>query len=258
MQPEIRPQTDPTAFSDILAIVRRMWPVLLVLAIVYILAAMAWFFASAIVPTWIGRYVARMLLFVGLAWVAAPFYVALHRFVALGEVRWLPKLDVVSGEARVYAAYAAMSTGLYFTPFILREILVAMGLPGFGALAFFVAVVTVWVLLVRTTTLLPMAALAPETATWKAALAQSRGRAWSFFIRGLVPSLIPAIILVFVGQAAGGKTIEPVPFFVVAIAALLWLQLGLLSTSTRLYQRHGQSVHAGLARLNRQRSGRIF
>lgn len=225
------------AYRDFVDMVRQMGPVLAVLSVLYILCAMSWFIAPMVVPTWIGRYVLRMLIFVCLAWAAAPFYVALHRFVAIGEVRWLPNLGDYSREAQVYAAYAGMTTALYFLPFVGREILVALGAGGLASLAFLVLLVGLWIVLVRSTTLLPMAALAPNSASWGRAFAQSRGRAWGIFLVSAGLAAPSFVILMMLSSAAGQRAIEPVPFFALAIPALLAMQLLPLSHSTRLFQR---------------------
>lgn len=229
------------ARDDVLAMLRQMGPVLAVLGCIYIVAAMCWFIAPVIVPTWIGRYTLRMLMFAGLAWGAAPFYVALHRFVAYREVRWLPSLDVVNGPARLYGAYAAISMMFYFAPFIGREVFTALGLPVLSALAFLVLTAAGWTTLVRVTTILPMAALDPDNTSFWRAFMQSKGRAWQYFLGLTVIATPPFGLLMIINSAASNGAIAWPVYFPLAIAALLFFQLLPLAAATHLYRERAEA-----------------
>lgn len=222
-----------TAYADLFNIVREMWPVLLVLVAMYFVCAMAWFFAPTLVGTWVGRMVMRMLIFIGVAWLTAPFYVALHRFIATGEVRWIPPLGNYDGAGRAYFGWAGMTVALWFMPLILGD--VADAFSRFGVLIELICFIAIFCILPRMTTLLPAAALDPDRAGWAQAMDDSRGRAFSFFASTTVGALPAIIALALLGQAAAAKTIQPVPFFALAVPALLVLQLIPLVIGTRIY-----------------------
>jgi len=247
-----QPQTDVgltlmsrirAAYVDLVNIVREMWPVLLILTAIYFVCAMAWFFAPTLVGTWVGRMIMRMLIFIGIAWFAAPFYVSLHRFIATGEVRWIPPFGNYDVAGRVYFGWAGMTVALWFMPLILGDVAEAFG--RYGVLVELIGFVVILCVLPRMTTLLPAAALDPQSATWAQAMDDSRGRAWSFFASTTLGALPAIIALTLLGQAAGAKTIEPVPFFALAVPSLLVLQLIPLAIGTRLYlgaTRRGPSI----------------
>jgi len=231
------------AYVDLVNIAREMWPVLLILTAIYFVCAMAWFFAPTLVGTWVGRMIMRMLIFIGIAWFAAPFYVSLHRFIATGEVRWIPPFGNYDGAGRVYFGWAGMTVALWFMPLILGDVAEAFG--RYGVLVELIGFVVILCVLPRMTTLLPAAALDPQSATWAQAMDDSRGRAWSFFASTTLGALPAIIALTLLGQAAGAKTIEPVPFFALAVPSLLVLQLIPLAIGTRLYlgaTRRGPSI----------------
>ena len=220
------------AREDTLAMFRQMPVALGVLVVVYFLATMAWFAAPAIVPTWFGSYALRMLAFMGLAFGAAPVLKSLYRFVAVGEVRMLPALDF-DPPTRIFAAYASLMTALYFLPPLGREIVNAMG--GYGDIAWFILVPVVWVIVIRASTLLPMAALDPQNVSWARALAQTKGKTLSTFLATTVPALPAFIVLLIVAALAARGAIHPIVFYPVAILTLLAVQLLPLSATTRLY-----------------------
>ena len=120
------------AREDVLAIARQMSPALGVLVVVYFLATMSWLAASVVISTWLGAYTIRMLLFMGLAFAAAPFTRSLYRFVALGETTW-PTLGPFDDATRRFAGYASLMTAFYFVPPIGRELVVVFGGAAYAA-----------------------------------------------------------------------------------------------------------------------------
>jgi hypothetical protein len=240
-----------TAYADLVAIAREMWPVLLVLSALFVATTMGYFMAPLLVSTWLGKVILRMLLLIGCAYVAAPHYVALHRFVAFGEIRWIPDRRDYN-DSLVYLSWAGISLMLWFAPLICNEVLVGLGLDGIGAFAAIVGLIAIWVLMVRLTTLLPLAALEPRRATWQRALEMSRWRFWFFFIASN-GAAIPAMVALFaLARAAATKSIAALPFMALAIAALLILQLIPLAVGTRLYQRYASAGSAAGATTQRQ------
>lgn len=236
------------AYADLARIARDMWPVLLILAAMYFVCTMGWFLAPALVGTWIGRFILRMLIFIGVGWITTPYYIALHRFVQTGEVRWIPSRQSYGDASHVYFGWSALVVMMWFTPMIGREVIDAF-VPPFGGVFLLVALVALFMILARLTTLLPAAALDPARAGWKQAMDDSRGRAWSFFLQTAGAASPVMIVLVVLGQAAGQRTIEALPFFILAVPSLLALQLIPLAAGTRLYLEAPRG--AAIARMNR-------
>lgn len=226
-----------TAYSDAAAILRGMWPVLLMLSAYFVTVVMGYFSVPLLVTTPIGKIILRMLLFCGFAYAAAPLYVALHRYVAYGETRWVPSRAEYGNAANIYTAYAALSILLWFTPIIAGETLSALGLDAAGILCVLFGLLAVWLVMVRLTTLLPMAALSPERAGWSPALSQSRHRFWFVFMASNGPSAPFAAVLMILYQAAHNETMTYLPWWIFSCLAMLGMQIIPLAVGTRLYQR---------------------
>lgn len=223
------------AREDVLAMFRQMPAALGALVLVYFLATMAWFAAPAIVPTWVGHYVLRMLMFMGLAYAAAPVMLSLYRFVALGDAPpWMPSLTFDDTTHR-FAAYASLLTALYFAPALGREVLMAFGWEELAVLTWFALCAAVWVAVIRSTTLLPMAALDPRSASWSRAVAQSKGRTLRIFMATTIPAAPASVALLILAVMVARGAVHPVVFYPAAILTLLAIQLLPLAVATRLY-----------------------
>jgi len=225
-----------SAYADLGRIATGMWPALGMLSVIYIAAAIGWFAAPLVFETELGVIVARMLLFVAIACVAAPFYVALHRFVAFGETRWLPWHGDAGAPTAIYVGWAGLTVALWFAPLIEAEIYNGLGMTASGAVCAGLGLLTVWVLRVRLTTLLPMAALNPGRVSLAHALTQTRHRFWrtAFAVNG--PALPAWAALMIVYQAAQLQMIDALPWTALACGTLLAVQLLPLAVGTRLYR----------------------
>lgn len=223
------------ARNDLLAMFRQMTPSLGVLVLVYVLATMAWLAASAPIATWMGAYILRMLMFMGLAFAAAPFTRALYRFVAHGEVTWLPTLGRFDDNTRIFATYASLMTALYFVPPIGRELVVTLGWVAYADATWFILCLAVWLIIIRSTTLLPMAALDPQRASWTHALAQSRGQTIRYFFATTVPAAPAFIAMLVLVMLVVRGAMHAFVFFPVVVVLLLAIQLLPLSAATRIY-----------------------
>jgi hypothetical protein len=222
------------AREDALAMLRQMRPALGVLVLGYILATMSWFAAAAIVPAWLGQYVLRMLAFMALAWAGAPFLLSLYRFVALGETRALPPLTY-DAPVRTFAAYASLMTALYFVPALGFEIVAPLAGAELATATWLAFMLTVWVIVIRASTLLPMAALDPHTASWAAAMAHTRGQFLRTFLTVTVPAGPAFAGLLVLGLLVRNGVMVPLLFFPAAVVILLAIQLLPLSAATHLY-----------------------
>ena len=224
-----------TAYTDLVGIFRQMWPVLLGLCALFLITAMAWFALPLLVNTGTGRMVMRYLVLVGCACAASPYYIALHRFVALGEVRWVPTHQSYGHASAVYSAWAAFSLLLAAGPLLIAQALARLQTGVLGASLSVVLIIGSWIVLVRLTTILPLAALDPREATWRRAFEQSRGRGRFIFAATTAAASPAYLALLLLGRAAADRRIEELPFFVLALASMLALQVLPLSIGTRLY-----------------------
>ena len=235
------PEIWTAAYTDLVRIVREMYPVLVILCALFLVTAMGWLSLPLLVNTGLGRMVMRYLLLVGCAYMAAPYYVALHRFVVIGEVRWIPRRDANGPASDIYLAWAAYSQLILIAPVLLFSLFDDLGLRGLGALLSLLLQLGSWVVLVRTATLLPMAALSPTRATLRRAFAHSRGRFWQVFFATTTPAVPAYVAMMVLAQAASNRTIAAIPWMLLALAALLVVQLLPLTVATRLYWRLRES-----------------
>jgi len=231
------PEIWTAAYTDLTRIVRDMYPALAIICALYLVTAIGWFTLPLLVDTSLGRMVMRFLLLVGCAYVAAPYYVALHRFIAMGEVRWIPPRDAHFPAADVYTAWAAFTQLILLGPLLLVSVLDDFRLGTLGVLLFPELQLLSWWLLVRLATLLPMAALTPERASFRRALSHTDGRFLHVLMATTAPAVPAYVALMVLAQAAANRTIEAIPWMLMALAALLAMQMLPLSVATRLYWR---------------------
>ncbi len=224
------------AYADLIGMARDMWPVLLTLCALYVLAVMGYFALPLLVDTKLGETVLRLLDFIGVTAIAAPYYIALHRYVAFGEARWLPRAGAYM-EALPYIAYASFLETMWFAPMIAAEILDAFGADVLSDVALGLGFFASWAIAASLSTLLPMAALNPRRASAARAFAQVRGRFWYVFAATNGPASPAVFALVILANGAGLRTIGAVPFAILGLAAMLMLQLTPLAVATRLWQR---------------------
>lgn len=224
------------AYADLIGMARDMWPVLLTLCALYVLGLMACLGLPMLVDTGLGKLALRLLGLMGVSALAAPYYIALHRYVAFGDRQWLPPAGAYT-EALPYIAYASFLETMWFTPGLVAEVAGAAGAYGVALAAGTFGVFLSWASAAALSTLLPMAALDPRRATAARALAQVRGRFWYVFTATNGPASPAVFALVILGNGAAMHTIGVLPFFILGAAALLMLQLVPLAVATRLYQR---------------------
>jgi hypothetical protein len=242
------------AVEDLARMCRRMWPVLLQVGALYVVAVMAWFTIPHLLHPWLGVYVARYLLLVGCAFATSPYFVALHRFVALDEVKWFPAKGGYA-EASIYAAWSGIILLLQMSPIILFFSVEAAthGHDGLSALAAILAVPIAWIIATRLATLLPMAALDHHSATWAAAFGQSRKRFW-FIWAATSAAPLPAYFALATLFRFGAPFAASAVFSILVIAGLLAAQLLPLSVSTRLFRNiHAETNRPGFPPLRQPR-----
>jgi hypothetical protein len=234
------------AISDLGNMCRKMWPVLLQIGALYVAAVMAWFTIPHLLHPWLGIYVGRYLVLVACAFVTSPFFIALHRFVATGDIRWLPARGAYD-EALVYASWSAFILLIEMAPLIVYFAVEAVTrLEGLAGLSVFLTLPVAWVLVTKLTTLLPMAALDSRHATWGAARRQTRKRFW-FIWTATTTAALPAYLGLAILVKFGGPFASSALFSVLMIASFLATQLLPLSVSTRLFRQYrAETVALGL------------
>jgi len=231
------------AMVDLGRMCRRMWPVLLQIAALYVVAVMAWFTVPHLLHPWLGIYVGRYLVLVGCAFATSPYFVALHRFLVTGEVRWLPARGAYD-EALVYASWSAFVLLIEMGPIILSFVVEGITRnEGLADLTVILELPWAWVLVTQLTTLLPMAALDSRNATWGAARRQSRKRFW-FFWTATNAATLPAYLVLAILLKFGAPFASSAVFSVLMIACLLAMQLLPLSVATRLFRQYGVGATA--------------
>jgi hypothetical protein len=225
------------AMLDLGRMCRRMWPVLLQIGALYVVAVMAWFTVPHLLHPWLGIYVGRYLVLVGCAFATSSYLVALHRFIATGEVRWLPARGAYD-EAVIYASWSAFVLLIEMGPIILSFVVEAITRnEGLADLTVILELPWAWVLVTQLTTLLPMAALDSRNATWEAARQQSRKRFW-FIWAATNAATLPAYLVLAILLKFGAPFASSAVFSVLMIACLLATQLLPLSVSTRLFRQY--------------------
>jgi hypothetical protein len=163
-----------------------------------------------------------------------PYFIAVHRFVLLGEVTRHYRLQLGDRRFQVFFGWA-------FAMFVVSRLaLLEHALPHhwmFHLLAL-AAVVAFGVLFTRITILFPAIAVdAPRADPWLA-FEDTKGHGWYIFFLFLIP-FIPSVLLVaIVGLAATvsrslGGYVLLVPIF--GLASIVWLTMAVVIAS-RLYQ----------------------
>jgi len=135
----------------------------------------------------------------------APFAIAVHRFVLLGEVTRHYRLDPADERFLRFAFYGVLLAVLSVLPHLVGAIF-ALVWRGFGGFASFVLHIVVAVIAVRVAILFPAVAVDATDPTWRHAIDDTKGHSWHVFFvllvagLGLVP-LALVLIAPFVASA---------------------------------------------------------
>jgi hypothetical protein len=170
-----------------------------------------------------------------------PYFIAVHRFVLLGEVTRHYRLQWDDRRYQLFFGWA-------FTLFVLtRLVSLEHALPQHWMFKFIALVATVAVALVftRVTIMFPAIAVDAPGADPRHAFEDTRGHGWYIFFLFLVP-FIPSLLVVAIIGAASlvlrslGGLIFLVP--VVGLASIVWLTMAVVIAS-RLYQWLGNRLN---------------
>jgi hypothetical protein len=240
------------AYFDTITLFRERWPALLAIGLMVLGGAIAGSQLGRLVGTGIGRSVLSTLASIVALYFTAPLLVALTRSLVDGEPIYAR--DVRGSDlANLYFAWGGLLAFAMLVPelaFVIAGTSVLAASPegtasGMLALLRLVAAVVVWIIAIRTATLLPGVAIEGRDMTLDRALRATRGRFWFvtgvFVVIALAPVLILAVVLGLAAGAAGDAAATVFPW-VYLLAAVILLPLAAtvgLVASVRLYQQLG-------------------
>jgi len=260
--PSARPSFTATfiaAYWDLQRVLRALWP----LALIAILVLIGFAFAGLIVPrllvqTVVGQTILKQAIDVtGLALIA-PFLIATHRFVLLGEVTRRYAIELANPRFRLFSGWLIILGLLQTIPTFL---LIATTPPGpiyyvgsppapdlLQAIVVFAVGIALFVFLIRIAIMLPAIAVDAPGATWQNAMHDSSGNAWFIFFVSLLPQLPILIIAMALGiilRMSSGLPISLVKLAIGGGLLLIVLVLGIV-IATRLYQALGDRLNQPL------------
>jgi hypothetical protein len=228
-----------TAHRDVLAALRAMpWFALIVIGILALQTVLE-LAANQFIPrnSLLGGSIVGVLHYALLT----PFFIAVHRFVILGEVTHTYRLQ---WEDRRFLLFF----GWGFTIFaISRLLLIGHVLPRhwmFQSIAFVLAVAAC-VMFTRVTILFPAIAVDAPGATPRNAFEDTKGHGWYIFFLFLVPFIPSALVMILLSGVA--VLLQPVAGRILllplaGLAGALWLTMAVVIAS-RLYQWLGNRVN---------------
>ena len=217
---------------------------LVIMALVLSLAvSVIGFFLSGLGFAPFGHLV-RLVVHVAFGFVMAPYLIAVHRFILLGEVT--TRYDLEPGDPRLqrFWGWTIVFALLSAAPAVLSSIL---PLPGFlrAVLALGLAI-AVLILTVRLIIVLPAVAVDSDRVTWQNAMADTAGYAGRIFLICLAAGLpvgLAAIILAGFFGSFGFSLLALVAGLIQGAAGVIIASL-LVAIASRLYQALGNRVRA--------------
>jgi hypothetical protein len=118
----------------------------------------------------------------------APFAIAVHRFVLLGEVTARYRIDPADQRFLRFAFYGVLLAVLTMLPHLLGAVFALMW-RSFGGFVSFVLHIVVAVIGVRVAILFPAVAVDATDPTWQHAIDDTKGHSWRVFFVLLVTAL---------------------------------------------------------------------
>ena len=258
------------AYWDLFHVLRTLWRPALVAFAILTLGVVA-ILAGPRLLTYdaIGQAVARQGILVGLSFLLTPFFLAVHRFVLLGEVPARYHFDVSSPRFQLFCGWLAVGAFLLGVPSFLEtftapDVLTApRGVVYYVARPFAAATspsliveaarLAIFMILQNSLMLFPAAAVDAPGAAWQNAIRDTSSRIWFALALTILP-FVPAGML-GLALAALVRIWIPIglPTLINVIAGLLWLGAVLLVAFTlgaviasRLYQFLGDKLNQPL------------
>jgi hypothetical protein len=224
-------ETTITAHRDVVEAMRTMPRLTFVVAVLIVLQVALQLAAASVIPrtSLLGRDIVAIFYYA----LFTPFFIAVHRFIILGEITREYRLDWRDRRFQLFFGWA-------FVAFLLSRIpAVAMHLPKNSPIQFLVlaSVIAMWVIFVRSTILFPAIAVDAPGATPRRAFDDTRGHGWYIFFVYLLPFIPSLLIGLLIGRAV--TILMPGAGYVVylvlaGVMGMLWLTLAVVIAS-RLY-----------------------
>jgi hypothetical protein len=224
-------ETTITAHCDVYQALRAMPRLTLMVAFLIVLQVALQLAAASVIPrtSLLGRDILAIFYYA----LFTPFFIAVHRFIILGEVAHGYRLDWRERRFQLFFGWA-------FIVFLLSRIpALAMNLPKQSPIQFLVlaSVIAMWVMVVRSIILFPAIAVDAPGATPRYAFDDTRGHGWYIFFVCLVPFIPSLLVALLIGRVV--TVLMPgtgyVTFLILAgLMGMLWLTLAVVIAS-RLY-----------------------
>jgi hypothetical protein len=186
----------------------------------------------------------RLVVHIAFGFVMAPYLIAVHRFILLGEVT--TRYDLEPGDPRFqrFFGWTIVFALLSAAPTILSSIL---PLPGFlHVLLTLGLAIAVLIVTVRLIIVLPAVAVDSDRVTWQNAMADTAGYAGRIFLIGLaagLPVALAAAILAVFFASFGFSLLALVAVLIQGAAGVIIASL-LVAIASRLYETLGDRVRA--------------
>lgn len=186
------------SYRDSFAMLQRMTMPLVIGVVIIVLVNGVGYFVEQRFATTIGRILVSTLAGIAGTWAAAPYLLALYRFVLLDEINSQPEALRNTDAANRLFGWTAVASFLWTVPLLTMALLTPPGMTLEEALSprnsgavwiVFGLLIAFWVFTTRMMTLLPGAALGEETSIARA-FAQTRGRFW-FIVGTLFVAILP-------------------------------------------------------------------
>jgi hypothetical protein len=205
-----------------------------------------------------GQALMRLVFLIGLCFLLTPFFLAIHRFVLLGEVTTRYDLDPASRRFQLFFGWLAVSVVLAGIPSFLEALTAPKGPiysvgppfadPGPSAIVT-IARLAVFAIVQQFLVLFPAVAVDAPGAAWQNAISDTRSHIW--FALGV--TILPFVPIGLVGAAVTPMLRVWPGTLIGLIANMMWLgavllvalTLGAVITS-RLYQVVGDRLNAPL------------
>jgi hypothetical protein len=247
------------AYWDLHRVLRALWP----LGLIAVLVLIGFAFASLVVPrmfvpTVVGQTILKQAIDVISLVLIAPFLIATHRFVLLGEVTRRYAIDLANPRFRLFSGWLVILGLLASIPAFLLiattpsgPIYYAGSRPApdlLQALVVFAVGIALFVFLMRIAILLPAIAVDAPGATWQNAMHDSSGNTWFIFFASLLPFLPVLVIVVALAtmlRMSNSLPISLVRLLIGVALLLIMLVLGIV-IATRLYQALGDRLNQPL------------
>lgn len=243
------------AWSDTRAALRALVGPAQIVFFIYLLASAA---RGLLLPAGPGTGTATLLgefiLSVAQAFLLTPFLIAVHRFIILGETG---RYALAPAEHRFQLFFLwsiALSLLAWVPPFLISSVPLRQA-PSVGVafvLGCFVYVVVAIVVSLRLIVLFPAIAVDAPGATWRNAMADTKGNAWRILFIGLLaalPLIGLALLLALIAFSLGAPTVTARPSIGwVAVTSVFDAAFGVLGftiavvVASRLYEQLGNRL----------------